>query len=158
LPKGAGSALPIIGSAGDMAGIDQLGSDALGQFQNSALGGMMSQFGGGIGGAGFGSDAESGAGALVIQQQYTMVQQVLKVSIRKVTLTVDWKVGSEPEEFKVVAFFTDPAAMDKVLMGLGSQDIGDGSGSGASGTSTGSSSSSPSSGNKLTPSTPTVGH
>ncbi len=136
------------GSAGDIAAV--LGSDALGSgdlvsFQNSALGGMLSQisgFGGasGLGGAGFGSDAASGAGALVIQQQYTMFQQVLKVSIRKVTLVVEWKVGGDTQEMKTVVFFTDAAAMDQVLNRLGSQDLsgsGAGSGSAASGTTTG---------------------
>jgi prepilin-type N-terminal cleavage/methylation domain-containing protein len=112
----------------------QLGSDALSTFQNSALGGMLSQFGGGFGLGGMGgSDALSGAGALVIQSQYTMVQNVLKVSIRKVTLKVMYAIAGHDRDLTTVAYFTDAASMDKVLNGLGSQDIGDGSGSGGSG-------------------------
>ena len=44
-----------------------------------------------------------------------MFQEILKVSIRKVTLTVTWKVLGSERDMKVVAFFTDAAAMDKVL-------------------------------------------
>jgi prepilin-type N-terminal cleavage/methylation domain-containing protein len=156
------------GSAGDIAAI--LGSDTVGlgsgdlqNFQNSALGGMLQQFGGmggaagGIGGAGFGSDAASGAGALVIQQQYTMFQQVLKVTIRKVTMVVQWKVGGDTQEMKVVSFYTDPAAMDKVLNGLGTgSDINAGSGSG-SGSGTGSATGS-GTGSSVVPTTNTLGH
>jgi prepilin-type N-terminal cleavage/methylation domain-containing protein len=110
----------------------QLGSDAFSTFQNSALGGMLTQFGGlgGIGGTGA-SDATSGAGALVIQSQYTMVQNVLKVSIRKVTLLVKYQIAGHDRDLTTVVYFTDPASMDKVLNGLGAQDIGSGAGSGS---------------------------
>ncbi len=114
----------------------QLGSDALTTFQNSALGGMLSQFGmGGLGGTGE-SDVMGGAGALVIQSQYTMVQNVLKVSIRKVTLLVKYQIAGHDRDLTTVVYFTDPASMDKVLNGLGAQDIGDGSGSGSAGSAT----------------------
>jgi general secretion pathway protein I len=115
------------------ADFSQLGSGALDQFQNSALGGMLGQFGG-FGGAGGGSDIASSQGALMIQSQYTMVQETLKVSIRKVTVTVRWQVLGRDRDLPVVAYFTDAAAMDKVLQGLGSQEINDdgtGSGSGS---------------------------
>ena len=62
---------------------------------------------------------------VVIQSQYSMFQEILKVSIRKVTLTVSWKVDGQRQRDEVVAFFTDPAAMDKVLNGLGSQELPD---------------------------------
>jgi hypothetical protein len=62
-----------------------------------------------------------------------------------VTLTVRWKVLGRDRDLKVVAFFTDPSAMDKVLNGLGSTELSDttttgtGSGSGrTTGTSGGS--------------------
>lgn len=113
------------GSAYAAAGF---GSDAIGGFQNSALGSMLGMFGGGTGGV-----TGSQAGAL-IQSQYSMFQQILKVSVRKVTLTVSWNVMGSPNSMKVVCFFTDPAAMDKVLNGMGSQEItdsGSGAGSGA---------------------------
>jgi hypothetical protein len=40
-----------------------------------------------------------------------------------VTLTVKRKVLGRDREMKVVAFFTDAAAMDKVLNGMGSQEL-----------------------------------
>jgi general secretion pathway protein I len=111
------------------------GSDE-GGFANSALGGMLSQFGGfgGAGGMGGGiagstgkgsGDIGAAAGASFVQGQYAMFQQILKVSIRKVSLTVSWQVMGSDRDFKVVAFFTDAAAMDKVISGMGSQDLDD---------------------------------
>jgi hypothetical protein len=120
------------GSAG--AGSDE------GGFQNSALGGMLSQFGGmGFGGGtssgsgkGKGGDIDASMGASFIQGQYQMFQQILKVTIRKVSLTVKWKVLGSDRDMKIVAFFTDAGSMDKVINGMGSQDLpGDGSGSGS---------------------------
>ena len=156
LGSGSGSGSSI-GSDGDITG---LGS---GGFQNSALGGMLAQFGGfGFGsgggrsasgipglGSGSGSDIASQGGAAFIQTQYTMFQQILKVSIRKLTLTVKWKVLGSDREMSVVMFFTDAGAMDQVLQGLGSQDLGSGSGSsgGTGGSGSGSS--------VRTPTTPT---
>lgn len=128
--QAAGSGSGALGS-GSGTDFSQLGSDAMNQFQNSALGGMLGQFGG-FGGAGGGSDIASSQGALMIQSQYSMVQETLKVSIRKVTVTVRWQVLGHDRDLPVVAYFTDAAAMDKVLQGLGSQEINDdGSGSGA---------------------------
>jgi general secretion pathway protein I len=108
---GSGSAaLEAVGSG------SAYGSDALSGFQNSALGGMLGMFGGSKGGV-------TGAqGASMIQSQYSMFQDILKVSVRKVTLTVSWKALGNDNSMKVVAYFTDPAAMDKVLHGLGSQE------------------------------------
>ncbi len=129
---GTGSA-SYYGSAFGSAYGSGFGSDALGGFQNSALGSMLGMFGGGAGGVTGGQ-----AGAL-IQSQYSMFQQILKASVRKVTLTVSWSVMGTQSSMKVVCFFTDASAMDKVLNGLGSQEIQDAQGSGATtGTGTGS--------------------
>ena len=117
------------GSAGSGSG----SGEEEGGFENSALGGMLSMmggFGGGGGGAG-GGDIEDAQGASFLQSQYSMVQQVLKVSIRKVTLVVWWDVMGRTRDLKTVAFFTDASAMDKVLMGLGSQDLDDAPGAGS---------------------------
>jgi len=117
-------------------------------FQDSALGGMLSQLGGGFGGGGGGGgggDIDAKQGASFIQGQYSMVSEVLKVSIRKVTLVVSYSLTNDPETMTTVAFFTDAQAMDKVLAGLGSTDLeetGSGSGSG-SGSGRGSSSARP---------------
>jgi prepilin-type N-terminal cleavage/methylation domain-containing protein len=129
------------------AGSSGSGEDGTSAFQNSALGGMLSQLGGGFGGAGAGAagiDAKQGAS--FIQGQYSMVQEVLKVSIRKVTLTVSYQVTGEDQSITTVAFFTDAGAMDKVLAGMGSTDLddqpggaaGSGSGSGSAGRGSGS--------------------
>ncbi|MBV8760905.1 MAG: prepilin-type N-terminal cleavage/methylation domain-containing protein [Deltaproteobacteria bacterium] len=104
------------------------GSDVLGGFQNSALGGMLGMFGGGSGPS---SGVAGGMAGAVIQSQYTMFQQILKVSVRKVTLTVTWTVMGSQNSMKVVCFFTDPAAMDKVLMGMGATEQAQGSGAGS---------------------------
>ena len=128
--KGMGSGAGSGSGLGSGLGSGGLGPDgAIGGFQNSALGGMMSMFGGGSKGA----DIGGAQGASLIQSQYAMFQQILKVSIRKVTLTVTYKVLGSDRELKVVAFFTDAGAMDKVINGLGAQELppaGSGSGSG----------------------------
>ena len=88
-------------------------------------------------------------GGAFIQQYYSMIQETLKVSIRKVTLIVTYDILPVSEELSVsdrcpwdptkksknqsdkivcvrtVAFFTDASAMDKVLSGLGSTDLDD---------------------------------
>lgn len=117
--QGSGASSGSGAGSGSAAGFD----DGTGGFQNSALGGMLSQLGGGFGGGS--SDIDSKQGASFIQGQYAMVQGVLKASIRKVTLQVKWQVLGSDRDFKVVAFFTDAAAMDKVLSGLGSSDLDD---------------------------------
>lgn len=112
------------------------GSDEEGGFENSTLGGMMSQFGG-FGGPG-GGDIDAMQGASLIQGQYQLFQQILEDSLRKVTLCVYYEASGWPIELKTVAYFTDPSAMDKALQGLGAQELPetDGAGSG-SGTGTG---------------------
>jgi general secretion pathway protein I len=125
--SGSNAGSGYYGSAFGSAYGSALGSEALGGFQNSALGGMLSMMGGGAMSSGV---AGSQAGAL-IQSQYSMFQQILKVSVRKVTVTVTWKVMGTDNSMRVVCFFTDAAAMDKVINGLGSQELPDASGSGA---------------------------
>lgn len=139
LAKGAGEAAGEAAGSAAAAADAELGSAApTGGFQDSALGGMLSMLGGGLGGDG-GGDIDAQMGASFIQGQYAMVQQVLKVSIRKVTVTVRWRVLGSERDMKVVAFFTDAAAMDKVLSGMGSQELPDdpGTGGGAAGGGTG---------------------
>jgi prepilin-type N-terminal cleavage/methylation domain-containing protein len=120
-------------------------------FGNSALGGMLGMFGGmggmgggmgGMGGSG-GMGAADAKGAMFIQSQYELVKQVLKASIRKITLTVHWEVMQEKRSMDVVEYITDGAGMNKVLGNLGADGTtlpgaGGGSGSG-SGTGSGSS-------------------
>lgn len=140
LAQGQGS-----GSNGSAAG-----SGSGGGFQDSALGGMLGMLGGG--GLGGGGDIEQSNAGSFIQSQYSMVQEVLKVSIRKVSLFVRWEIMGRKRDMQVVAFFTDSASMDKVLMGMGSQELEEGSGSG-SGSGRGSGSGSGSGSNRPTRST-----
>jgi len=126
LAQGSGSAAR---AGSGSAGSDDSGGG--GGFQNSMLGGMMAQFGGlsgfgGGGGSGKGSaDINAAAGASFVQGQYAMFQQILKVTIRKITLTMNWQVMGHDSDMKVVAFITDAAGMDKVISGMGSQDLDD---------------------------------
>ena len=98
-----------------------MGSDGLPPgLENSPLGGMigmMGMFGGGK------QDISAAQGGALIQNQFSMFQEILKVSVRKVSLTMKWKVLGKDREMTVVAFFTDAAAMDKVLSGMGSQEL-----------------------------------
>ena len=103
--SGSGSAL---GSAGAAAAMGSGGG-----LQNSALGGMLGM----VGMFGGSQDIDAAAGGAMIQGQYGMFQEVLKVSVRKVTLTLKWKVLGSDRDMKVVAFFTDPSAMNKTLLG-----------------------------------------
>jgi general secretion pathway protein I len=141
LAQGSGSAARAGSTGSGSAGSDGGGG---GGFQDSMLGGMMAQFGGlsGFGGGGGsgkgGADISAAAGASFVQGQYSMFQQILKVTIRKITLTMNWQVMGSDRDMKVVAFITDAAGMDKVISGMGSQDLDDanavkakGSGSGS---------------------------
>jgi prepilin-type N-terminal cleavage/methylation domain-containing protein len=120
---GSAALAPGLGSAALGSGFGSaMGSaDALTSFQDSALGGMIGMIGGGFGGST--RDAASAQGNSFIQSQYQLFQNVLKVSIRKVTLTVSWKVMGRDRDLTTVAFFTDQSAMDKVMMGMGSVDL-----------------------------------
>jgi len=128
--SGSGSGIPGLPPGVDPKLLGSAGSD-LGGFQNSALGGMLSMFGGFGGGSA--TDMASAKGAGMVSSMYPMFQQILKVSIRKVTLTVKWKVLGRDRELTTVAYFTDEAAMDKVLNGMGSTDLPDATGSAGSG-------------------------
>lgn len=114
------------GGSGSGSGSGEEGGEgALDKFQSSALGQMIGAFGGGFGGMGGGG----GSGAIdtqgeaqtsgFIQTYYALVQQVLKASIRKITLTISYDTGLRKEEFKVVLYVTDPAGMAKSMGAVG---------------------------------------
>jgi prepilin-type N-terminal cleavage/methylation domain-containing protein len=103
-----------------------------GSFEDSTLGGIISMLGGGF--AGGSQDVDARGGASFIQGYYQLVQEVLKASIRKVTLTVKFDVLGEANEITTVAFFTDAGGLDKGLLGgltAGGGEEGSGSGSGS---------------------------
>ena len=80
-------------------------------FEESQLGSLISLMGGG-------SAADAATGALV-GQNFTIFQEVLKATIRRVSLTVTFKVLDDERTLPVVLFMTDAAAMKKVLGELG---------------------------------------
>jgi hypothetical protein len=102
---GAGAGSGSGGEAGD-------GTAATDKFQSSALGGMMSMFGGGGGAADSAQGAQTGG---FIQAQYTLIQNVLKASVRRITLTVSWSTGIHDEQVDFILYVTDPAGMQKAL-------------------------------------------
>jgi general secretion pathway protein I len=105
------------GSAAGSGGGSGAGSDGeSGAFQDSALGGMISMLGGGF--AGGSQDIDAKGGASFIQGAYQIIQEGLKASIRKVTLTVTFDVLGEDNELVTVAFFTDATGMDKGLLNM----------------------------------------
>ena len=126
--QGLGSAKAAAGKGSAGSGAGAGSSNA---FNDSALGGMMSMLGGGFAGGSGSANIDNAVGASFVQGQFQMVQEVLKVSIRKVTLTMKWTVMGRARDMEVVAFFTDSASMDKVLSGLGSTDLDDAAGSGS---------------------------
>ena len=110
--------VPGGGGGGAMSGNP---NDLSGVFGNSTLGGMLGMFGGmgmgAMGGTGMtGADAK---GASFIQSQYELVKEVLKASIRKVTLTVKFTPMNEELSFVTIEYVTDPAGMQKVLGSIG---------------------------------------
>lgn len=113
--------LPNAGALGALQGEEgEEGSDSAGD----PLGGLLGMGGG---------DASALGGASFITGQFEMISQILEASIRKVTLTLEWKALVSDEELVVVCFFTNPAAMSQVLGGLpsaGTSSDGDDSGSG----------------------------
>lgn len=119
--------LPGLGALGAM----EEGAEGEDGASTSPLGGIMGSMGG-FGGVSAADMPE----ASFIASQFELVSQVLEVSIRKVTVTVTWRVGNEDKEMVVSCYFTDPAAMNKVIGGLagGGGGVGGAGGSGPSGT------------------------
>jgi len=136
MAKGQGSGSAAAQATSGSGSGSALSEDMLGGFQNSALGGMMGMFGGGGG-----TDINDAQGGALIASQYTMFQDILEVAIRKISLTMKWKVLGRERDLLIVMYMTDQSAMDKVLKGFGSTELpddsagpGTGSGSGTGGT------------------------
>ncbi|MFT3692148.1 MAG: type II secretion system protein [Kofleriaceae bacterium] len=153
--SGAGSALGSaalgsgsnLGSGSGYGSAIQLGEGVatpLSGFQNSFLGQAMSSMFGGLSG---GQSVASSGAASLIQSQYSTFQEILKDSVRKVTLHIKYQVLGSDRTLDFVAFYTDGAAIDRTLNGLGAADSGSGSGS-SSGSASGSGKGSSSTGTK----------
>jgi general secretion pathway protein I len=108
------------------------GGEGEAQGAGGMIGSILSMGGmGGLGGGGEGEDTS--VDAAMISSQFEMFRQVLEASIRKVTLTLTWKVGHEDQQMVVVCYFTDPAAMQEVLPGIGGAPGGGGEEGGGEG-------------------------
>jgi general secretion pathway protein I len=115
-------AMQSLGAEGEEGAAGEEGGGGL-------LGGMLGGFGGGDGGAGAG----------LIGSQFELFRGILEESIRKVHLTIRYKVAGDKEEFTVDCYFTEPHAVNRVInLGPGAANAGDedgtGSGSNNSGT------------------------
>jgi general secretion pathway protein I len=90
-----------------------------------------------------GGSSSGALGASMVQMYLPLIGPILSDAIRKVTLTVKWKVGDEEESIKIICFFTDTKAIDLALQamslttgtgtGTGTKPGGAGGGSGGSG-------------------------
>ncbi len=107
------------GLQGDGDGGGDGGGDGRGGDGGGPLGGILSMFGGFGGGGDSGDAGDGSAGAAFLTSQYEILRQVLEVSIRKVTLTLKWKISGEEQELVVACYFTNPGAMRQVLPGAG---------------------------------------
>ncbi len=90
-------AMKSLGADGEAEGADGAGG--------GMLGGMLGGFGGGDGGAGAG----------LIGSQFEMFRGILEESIRKVHLTIRYRVAGSDEEFTVDCYFTEPHAVNRVI-------------------------------------------
>jgi general secretion pathway protein I len=79
-------------------------------------------------------------GAGLLAKQFEQIRNVLEQSIRRVSLKVQWKEGSQTREITVVGYFTDPRIIDTAARGQltpGGAATGTGATTGATGTGTG---------------------
>ncbi len=82
--------------------------------------GLLGGFAGmipGLGAEGGGVDSATAGGAALIGSQWELVSQVLEQSLRKVTLTLTWKVGRATDSLVIDAYFTEPAAISRSTLG-----------------------------------------
>lgn len=103
---------------GGEGGSGEEGTSDVDKFQSSALGGVLGMMGGSPSSDDPSSASEAATGGF-FQGMYTMIQQVLKASIRKITLTIDYDTGMRKESFDVVLYVVDAAGMKKTLPDLG---------------------------------------
>lgn len=104
------------------------------------LGGLMGM-GGGLGGE------DGGAGAGLISSQFELFRNIMEESIRKVHLKIRYKIAGSEEKFTVDCYFTDPAAVNRVInLGPGAGEEGADDTSGTGGTTGGGSTGAPSTG------------
>jgi hypothetical protein len=64
-----------------------------------------------------GGDPVGALGAGMVGLYLPLIEPVLEASIRRVTLTISWKVGTEDISFDVICFFTDTKAISQMAPG-----------------------------------------
>tara|TARA_R110002096_G_scaffold44526_13_gene120451 strand:- start:19553 stop:20290 length:738 start_codon:yes stop_codon:yes gene_type:complete len=117
----------------NLGAMQSLGAEGEEGVEGEGSGGGM--LGGMLGG--FGGD-DGGAGAGLIGSQFETFTAILEESIRKVHLTIRYKVAGYDEEFTVDCYFTEPHAVNRVInLGPGAANVeddenGDGTDTGAS--------------------------
>lgn len=84
---------------------------------------------------GGGADGASQAGAMAAY--FPLFKGLLEQSIRRITLTVSWKVGNLNEKIVTQVYITDPAGVTRAVFGGGAAGAVGGAGTGAGGTGTG---------------------
>jgi prepilin-type N-terminal cleavage/methylation domain-containing protein len=87
-----------------------------------AAGGVLGGMLGGVGG----TDPNSMMGAGIMGTYYTLISDVLKDAIRKVTLTVSYEVAGDHESMVVTCYFTDPGAIARKIPAFGGAAGGQG--------------------------------
>jgi prepilin-type N-terminal cleavage/methylation domain-containing protein len=65
-----------------------------------------------------GGSSSGALGASMVQMYLPLIGPIISDAIRKVTLTVKWKVGDTEESIKTICFFTDTKAIDLALQGM----------------------------------------
>jgi len=119
--------LPDMNTLQGMTGQGEEGAEGATSTGAPAAGGLLGGMLGGVGG----TDPNSAAGAGMMGTYYTLISDVLKEAIRKVTLTVTWDIGGSTESMVVTCYFTDPGAIARKIPfagGAGAEGEEDGSG------------------------------
>ena len=109
--------LPDMATLQNVAGQGQEGQGAAG---GTAPGGLL---GGILGTGGMAGSPSNAMGATLMGGYYSLVSDILKDAIRKVTLTVSYPlVGGETQSFAVTCYFTDPKAVNRKVPFAGGTD------------------------------------
>jgi len=64
-----------------------------------------------------GGSTSGALGAGMVQMYFPLIAPILENAIRKVTLTVKWKIGGDEDSIKVICFYTDTKAIDLAMPG-----------------------------------------
>lgn len=64
-----------------------------------------------------GGSTSGALGAGMVQMYFPLIAPILENAIRKMTLTVKWKIGGDEDSIKVICFFTDTKAIDLAMPG-----------------------------------------